>query len=681
MTRRQAPPATPPSRRVWPWGLALAAATVLTYANGLGGPFIFDDQLSVVENTSIRQWWKLGAVLSPERELPTAGRPLVNLSFALNYWWAGYGVVGYHVVNLAFHVAVGVLLFAVVRRTLELPSVGGALARRATPVSFAVALLWALHPLNTEAVNYVTERTELMMGFFYLATLYASIRAAGSAAARWTAIAVLASAAGMACKESMVTAPPMVLVYDCIFLSGSLQRALAARATLYGGLCLSWLVLAASIWSGPRVHSAGLSSGVSPWTYLLNQAVMITEYLRRTAWPRSLVINYGFPLPLGLADVWPYGVLVIALALLTVAALVRRPAFGFLGAWFFVTLAPTSSLVPIATEVGAERRMYLPLMALVALVVIGVSRVRWTQTSAGPIVVGVVALLLSAGTIARNREYISELALARTVVERHPTSVAHNVLGNDLIREGDEAVGEAELRLALPGDPRAHYTLGSQFLKHGNYQGAVDEFQAFVAAAPLALEAVSARQMLGQAFVKQGRWAEAIEQEQMVLTMNPSGDERVNAEALIGDAYFGSRAFAEAAPHYRQFIFAKPDDFAAYMHLGVALVATDKLAEATEAFRRAVALDRGSADAERNLANALYDQEQYGEALAHAERAVALRPSDADANDLAGRCLALAGKFDEARGRFERALQINPAHADARDDLRKLAQIARIPTR
>src|SRR6185436_14203407 len=147
----------------------------------------------------------------------------------------------------------------------------------------------------------------------------------------------------------------MIVLYDWAFVYRSLARAVQDRWRLYVALAATWVELGALIWTGPRLHSAGFSSGAHPWTYLLNQTVMITEYLRHTVWPRHLVFDSGVPLPLTLGDVMPYAVLIVSLLRLTVAALVRRPMLGFLGAWFFITLSPTSSVVPIATEVGAER--------------------------------------------------------------------------------------------------------------------------------------------------------------------------------------------------------------------------------------------------------------------------------------------------------------------------------------
>jgi protein O-mannosyl-transferase len=168
-----------------------------------------------------------------------------------------------------------------------------------------------------------------------------------------------------------VTVPAMVVMYDRVFIFKSMKDAIRARWRLYGGLAVTWGVLGLLLASGPRIHSAGFSAGVSPWTYLLNQTVMMVRYLRLAVWPDSLVVNYGWPLPLTLADVLPQALMVVALLGATIAALIRRPPLGFLGASFFITLSPTSSVVPIATEVGAERRMYLPLIPLVVLAVVG----------------------------------------------------------------------------------------------------------------------------------------------------------------------------------------------------------------------------------------------------------------------------------------------------------------------
>jgi tetratricopeptide (TPR) repeat protein len=664
--------------------IAIVAAGFLAYANSLSGPFVFDDRLSIVENLSIRRWWQPGIVFFPERELPVAGRPLVNLSFALNYAIGGLNVLGYHLVNIAFHLLCALLVFGLVRRTLRLASLAqgrpirlASLAQggEATNVAFAAALLWTLHPLTTEAVNYVTQRTELMMAFFYLLTLYASVRAWRDAHPwRWHTVALGACAAGMACKESMVTAPLMVVIYDSIFLFRSPKAALATRWRFYTGLAASWLVLAALLSSGPRIHSAGFSSGVSPWMYLLNQPAMITQYLYLSVWPWPLVANYGWPVMVTLGDVFPYALFIVALLALTIGALGRDPALGFLGAWFFITLAPTSTIVPIATEVGAERRMYLPLIAVIVLAVISLSRLRVRPTAAAMIVVACAAVL-AAGTVVRNRDYRSALQLARTSVDRRPSSVARHALGSELLNAGftDEAM--VHLRQAVGGAPRARFTLGVELFRQGDTNRAIDELQHFLREQPLLLEAVSARQLLGQAFAQLQRWPDAIEQYRLVLSMNPTRLQRLETQALLGMALVRAERYVEAVSLYRAYLEERPGDIDALSHVGIALLATNSPDEGLGAFRKAVELDPRNGDMRRNLAAALFDRREIEEAAVHAERAIALQPADATARDLFGRILAVQGDFAGARAQFEQALRIAPDDPDAREDLAKLQRL------
>ena len=600
----------------------IALAVVLTYANGLSGPFILDDQASIVQNAGIRDLGQLDRVLLPEAESPVAGRPLASLSFALNYAAGGLDVRGYHVVNVALHLGCALLLLAVARRTLDAPA-----------PAFAIALLWAVHPLNSEVVNYVTQRTESLMALCYLATLYAAIRAAAPSRhrARWQRAAVVACALGMTAKEPMATAPLMVALYDRVFLFGSWREALRARGRLYGAFAATWAIPALLIAGSPRAASAGLSSGVSPWTYLLNQAVVITDYLRLSVWPRDLVAYYGWPETLTLADVAPYAVLVIALLIVTIVALIRWPRLGFLGAWFFVILAPSSSIIPIATEVGAERRMYLPLAALVALAVIG-TRAAWRRlapSSRGPrsggppqpsvatwaVPLAVVATLLAATTIARTREYASAVTLARTIHERKPTAVSAHMLGEQLGLAGRDAEAIPYLRAAIAGgNSRASYQLGTTLMNTGQADEAIQRLDAFARTygvrqvprwlEPSAPEVVAARLLIGQAQIRRNDWRAAAQQADWILERFPR---HVEAHRLRADASFGRQQWPDARAAYAVYLQARPADASAWINYGVSTV-EDDLDEAIAAFERAVQLEPANPTARRLWQLALADR-------------------------------------------------------------------------
>jgi tetratricopeptide (TPR) repeat protein len=653
---------------IWLVGACIALGVALAYGNSLGAPFVYDDFLTVVENPSIRGGQSLGARLAPPRELPVAGRPLVNLTFAANYATGGLSVTGYHVVNIGLHLLCALLLFGVVRRTLLSQPADQVRVTGADPsvVAFGVALVWALHPLNTDAVSYITQRTELMMAACYLLTLYGSIRAwhDGHPLA-WSGLAVAACATGMACKESMVTAPVMVLAYDAIFLGRTPGGVLRRRRWFYASLAGTWLVLLL-VSRGARIHSAGFATGVTIWTYLLNQAAIIPHYLERAFWPRSLVLLYGAPLPLSIGDVLPQLVLIVMLIALTIFLLRRLPAIGFLGLWFFVNLAPTSSFVPIATEVGAERRMYLPLMALVVLAVVAAARLMRGRRLAASLVLAGCAVALGFGTWDRNREYASAVELARTSMDRRPSAGAHHALGTELIRAGRSDEGIAILRETTAGEPRAHYSLGRELFQRERWDEAASELEAFVRLRPELLEAVSARQMLGRVYALQGRWPAAIEQDRMVLRMNPTSAQAIEAEGMLAGALFHTNQFDESVERYRRYLAARPTDLGALTNLGIALVALEKLPDAITTFQRIVDIDAESWEGRRNLAMALADAGEPARALSHAEKAVALRPGDAPTHVLLAQLLAANGRLREAQAEIARAAEIDPASIPSR---------------
>ena len=673
---------------VWWHAVAIVIAGTATYWNSLHGPFVFDDTLSITGNPDLRTWWSL-ASLFPGRELPASGRPIANLTFGINYAIGGLNVVGYHVANIAIHLACALLLFGIVRRTLELPSLRGRFPNGAVNLAFATALIWTLHPLNTEVVDYVTERMESLMAVFYLLTLYASVRASQTQPpVKWLSVAVLSCLAGMACKETMATVPVMVVLYDRIFLFDSLEQTFRSRWRFYVALVLTLGVLVALEWSGPRMRSVGFGTDVSPWTYLLNQTLMISHYLRLVVWPLGMVLMYGGPLPFTLLDVLPYAVFITALGLLTIAALYWWPKAGFLGAWVFVTLAPASSFVPITTEVGAERRMYLPLMALATLGVVGVDllwdflrrRLAGADSAATgsadffakASVLVVIALALAGATVSRNREYASGLSLAETVLERWPTSLAHRMVGTELVMAGRREEGIVHLREAARGDPRAHYELGTALYELGRLDESIEELRVFVREEPHLFEVIPARETLAHAFAQQGKWPEVVAEVRQLVKMAPSNP---RFRGLLADALFEAHEYAEAGALYRESLESRPDNATALGNLGISLAQTNNLGEAIEMFRRALALQQQNHLAHRNLAQALLAHHDVGEAAVQAQQALALKPDDPVTLDLLGQALAMQGKLDEAQVQFQRSLALDPTSAETRE---RLAQVQRL---
>ena len=606
------------------------------YLNSLSAPFIFDDQTSILNNSQIRRLWPPTVPLSPGRETPVAGRPIVNLTLALNYATGGLDVRGYRLTNLAIHLLAALALFGVVHRTLRLPSLSATFGSQALNLAWVCALLWTLHPLQTEVIDYITQRTESMMGLCYLLTIYCSVRAIDERAGRWHALAVLACATGMACKESMVTAPVMVALYDRVFVSQPVLRNIKRRR-LYIGLASTWLLLAAFMATEPRT-SVGFDTPVSAWTYLLNQAPILLRYLRVTFWPRDLVLDYGIPQPLTLSNVLLPAAVVIAIVVVVVVLLVRRPQAGFLGAWSLITLAPTSSIVPIATEVGAERRMYLALAGLVVLVVLGAYRAWTARVRIRPGLVGATAsvclcLALGVLTVQRNSEYATKISILQTTVERYPHPRAYQMLAMALFEAGrrQEAMQYLEQSKA---DPVSSFMLGIELITGGEFARGAEELERFAQLAPTHARIMDAREALGRAYASIGQLDRAAVNLDEVVRREPR---RSKAHQEYGGVLLRQGKVADGIRQFQISTELEPSNPEAFRLFGIALGQTGQLKAAAAAFTRAIDLD----------------------------------PKSSRDHYLLGRALAAMGQVAAAVPYFARAVELDPNNSQARADLRR----------
>lgn len=538
-SKRQTETTRPRELPTWLALLVLAITIGAVYVRSLSAPWIFDDSISVLNNSSIRSLWPpLGDAarpgpLRPPVENPMSARPLVNLSFAANYALGGFDPRGYRAVNIVLHLLNSMLVWSIGWRTLRLPCFQGRFDVAARWLALGMAVIWAVHPLATEAVVYVTQRTELMAALSYLATLYSSLRywtASAEAKNRWLVAATLACSAGAASKEVMVTAPLVVVLFDWTFISDSLRSQLERSWRLYLGLAASWLVIVALQSGTPRSESAGFTLGIRLDDWWFTQAQIFLMYLKLAVWPSPLVIHYALPHLETFGTVWPSVAAVGVLALMTCVLLMRRQPAGWLLASVFLILAPTH-LVPIATEIAAERRMYLPLAALVALAVVGgywlFARFlpRLTPSRRLRLVGGLSALAaIACFIVALNRVamFHDPLALWQSNVDLQPYNhVAQTNLAAALSAAGGQQDAIAHYREALrikPEFDEGRYRLGLTLAATGEFDDAIAELRTVVEHQP---NAVKIRNNLGVVLFTAGRYPEAITEFEKVLELQP----------------------------------------------------------------------------------------------------------------------------------------------------------------
>lgn len=525
--------------------LALALAVAAGFANGLPGVLLFDDEINIVENASIRQLSDWRAVLFPPPQVLTAGRPLLNLSFALNYAAGGITPRGYHAVNIAIHVAAALALFGAVRRALARSGFAKDTGLRADAIAALAAAVWALHPLQTSSVTYISQRAESLMGLAYFLTFYAFVRAVERPRSWWGGAAVLCCAGGMLAKETMVTAPLLVLLFDRACCAGSFREIWRQRGRLHLALAGTWILLAVlMVATSVRQRGIGFEHGYTWSTYLRVECSAVVHYLRLALWPWPLVFDYGAQVrPAALPLLAFNAALLAALAAAILLAWRRRAPLAFLGTWFFVVLAPTSSVVPVAGQPIAENRVYVPLAAIAVALALACGRLFGPRAYVPMLLIAAASAL---GTAARNRTYHDAIAIwAETAAHRPDSSRAHFYHGSALLRAGQMDEGIRELQAAVR--IRARYIPALT-----NLGVALSLQKRFAEAIPIYEEALLLRpddaalhRNYGEALLRVGRRPEALDHFERTLRLDPADDQARfnramalrqlgrNAEALV----------------------------------------------------------------------------------------------------------------------------------------------------
>jgi tetratricopeptide (TPR) repeat protein len=567
--------------------LLISAATALAYSNTLGASFHLDDFPRIVQNDGLHDLGKLWP--------PHGNRYLGDLSFALNFRLGGLEPLGYHLVNLLVHLCNALLVAWLAAATLRTPALrdaaAGPLLRERLPLT--AGLLFALHPIQTQAVTYVVQRFASLATLFCLLSLvlYAQARLSlereRSPRLRAASLLVLSAAfaaAAMRTKEISFTLPVVTLGYELLFFRGPWRRLLlllpvAATALLVPlGLAASGQRLADALGDG-QLPAETLAIPRS--VYLLTESRVLATYLRLLVLPVGQNLDHDFPLS---HTPWEPGVLISLAVLVTVvsgaiALLVRARRSGeaagvlvFSGvAWFFVTSSVESSVIPIR-DVIVEHRMYLPsagaAVVLATALLCALERLR-SRLPAG---VGLAAALLvtavplGAATYARNRVWKDELTLWSDVVAKSPQKARpHNNLGVALAEAGRFAEAIPEYREAIrldPGFGDPHNNLGIALYSTG--RGLDEAIREYREAIRLDFHLANAHSNLGLAYRLKGQLDDAIRALRQAIRLEPGLAE---AHLNLGVAYQVGGQPELAAQEYREALRLDPDLAEARQHL------------------------------------------------------------------------------------------------------------------
>jgi tetratricopeptide (TPR) repeat protein len=639
------------SQAVFMSAISLIVCGIAAYSNSFSGSFVYDDFADIVDNRGVHQLWPL---YSPIVTHDFYGwhihtRPVVAYTFALNYAFCGINPLGYHIVNLAIHLLAGLTLFGFVRRTLLLPSVGWT-SGKAVAVALAISLIWTVHPLNTQAVTYVVQRYESMMGLFYLSTMYCALRSmTSSRAGFWRTCSVASCMLAFGSKEVAVSSPIMVLLFDRTFVSGTFGDAWRRDRKIYLGLFGVMLLFAPlfKIYSGSEGNWAGNTIKIAWHQYALSEPGVILHYLRLAFWPSGQCLDYGWPVASSFASIVPPLIIVGGLVVLTIWFSIRRRPAGFAGAWFFLILAPTSSVVPIL-DLAYEHRMYLSLISVVATTVLAATYVlehmgsksisSKRRAAFGVAIAAAVAVALGICTFDRNEVYANGITMWSDVVRKAPdNSRGHVNLGVNLLDNNQVAPAEAELREAMRLDPQSaevYAQMGRALLQEKDFVAA----RATLAkAVELRKSSSFAQSNLAVACFELGDLDGAQEHFQLAFGYSPD-DSKLHQ--LYASILLRSSNPSGAKHHLEEALRTEPYNANVMFDLANVLALQGEVNTAIELWEMTLRIAPGHVNAHLNLAKVLAAIGDRSGALAHAEAASRLDPSNQESREFVEKLLA-----------------------------------------
>ncbi|MCK9419664.1 MAG: tetratricopeptide repeat protein [Nitrospirae bacterium] len=569
----------------------------LAYANTFTVPFQFDDDAYIVNNPIIRTFHYFFApseVTGLTERTPTAVPPALRyafmtrmlgyFTFAVNYHLHGLDVIGYHAVNLAIHLLNGMFVFLILRTTLKRVRFTDAAAERIKHEDFfagSIALLFVSHPIQTQAVTYISQRFASLAAFFYLLSFLLYLRSCLSSAGRWRTAAyggaLVSAVAAMLTKEFTITLPLMLALYDITFLPGSMRDRIrrlapfAATLAIIPALVFIQQGTLHDLDSTMRTITAADSSNIPRGHYLLTQFRVVALYLRLLFIPLGQNIDHDVPVYTSLFA--PAVLFSFLLLLLLIAAALwlyvvskRKPghpelmlaAFGIL--WFFITLSVESSIIPLG-ELAAEYRLYLPSIGI-SMAVVSLGHYAAKMFSLRPSFLygacALVVIALSTASSLRNTVWASETALWEDAARKSPARVRpHQNLGTYYGTQGRLEDAKRELLAALalaPADFELHNNLGVIYKRMGLFDEAEREYTIVLKLSP---GDVMARYNLGNVYLAQGKVPEAIREYELTVKLIPDYDEAHNN---LGIAYQKSGQFDAAIREFNRALQLNPQN-------------------------------------------------------------------------------------------------------------------------
>ena len=419
-----------PAKKIIPIAV-ISLAVLAAYANSLPNPFIFDDYHVIVRNAYIKSFEHLGlffkGLTTSEPLARGMYRPLLMITFAVNHFLNGLNPYGYHLVNIFIHFLNALMLFAILGVLFK----DLAISRR-----LATVLLFAWHPLNTEAVTYISCRSDLLVSFFILSSFFCYLGYCRTASCRGYWLSVILYLSALLTKETGVVIVGLLAAYELIYEGGLRRRwqRLTLRFLPFAVVTLGYFLLR-KVYIGGLLANPAVIPNRSYLANVLTQSAVSFYYLWLFMFPFGLSVDHSFPVITSLF--WPLAVLSLAsLTLIICLCLSRRPppVIAFSGLWYFICLAP--KFYARLNFVCAEHHSYPALFSLYFIAAFVLLRIRsnFRYLKEGALFIFGACFLL---TVIRNFQWRDEYTLWKATLKVNPRSeLARGSLGALLLRQG-----------------------------------------------------------------------------------------------------------------------------------------------------------------------------------------------------------------------------------------------------
>jgi protein O-mannosyl-transferase len=626
----------------------LTAIGISVYVSAISAPFLYDDNHAIINNTYIQNLNEFQEIVGIERVL---SRSFLLLTYAINLHLGNEYSFGFHLFNTILHICSGILLFFLSCEFLEKEN--PELRFRLKNLPLTASLIHVLNPLNVETVVYISSRSSLLATFFYLAATLTFVRWKKKLNHKslmvelliYPSILTVVLFLGFGSKAIIATMPIMAIIYLWVF-SDSLNQKKILLSTLPLFICLLVYLFIKRYQTG-YIFSLGndpSSFGQNRLPYLLTQfEVAIYYYALKLFFPINLNFEPDFRL---ISNFFSFKMsvsigIIFSIWIMAIKSQSKIAKFGLV--WIFITLAPTSTFIPLK-QIATEHRLYLP--AIGFCLVFGTF---WLNASRFLTIRKLlfISTLLFMAVLSTNRslDFKNETLIWKDVVKKSPKKVlAHNNLAIAFLNKDMDELAEKHLKIALKLNPAfksANLNLGHIFFKRKNYLQAKKYFD-------LAIFYGENNGLIfynaGLTQIRLNNSLEGIKYFKKAIALKP---ENSGYHYALGNAYKTLKRSDEAIKEYKKTLNLDPKNSSSQNNMGVIFFENGMHRLAEDAFLKTLRIDKQHAEAHNNLATLYLKTGKYELAVKNLKQYMVLKPFDLKKAGVLNTLQKLTGKTNE----------------------------------